>query len=325
MNFQKDVLLKNYSTFKIGGLAKFFCEARTLEELKEALDWAKKNKQRFFVLGGGSNVLFMDKGFEGLVVKITNHELGIMNHEDEKDQRKDTVCVRCGAGVNLMELVNFSIEKGLSGLEWAAGIPGMVGGAVRGNAGAFGGEMKDCLKKVRAICLDNYAGGESLELSEFDNSRCGFGYRDSFFKKQGNFIIWDCEFELGKGDAQRSKELVRDILGKRKQNQPQLGEFPSLGSVFKNPTAEEKIRKQFERDKNVQCRGDKVPAGWLIEQCDLKEKRIGDAMVSPIQANFIVNMSQASSEDVLILLSLIKMKVRNEFGVQLEEEIQMVL
>jgi UDP-N-acetylmuramate dehydrogenase len=315
MEIKKNIQLKEYSTFQIGGPAKFFCEAGTLDELKEALNWAKEKKQRTYVMGGGSNALFMDKGFDGLVIKILNRQL----------EMKDEKTILAGAGVVFMELVNFSVKNGLTGLEWATGIPGFVGGALRGNAGAFGGEMKDCVKKIRALHIDNGVAAKELELSEFDNAQCEFEYRNSFFKKLENLVIWDCEIELEKGDMQKSKESMHDILQKRKQNQPQLGQFPSLGSVFKNPVASEKVRKQFEEDKNVQCQADKVPAGWLIEQCDLKEKMIGGAMVSPIQANFIVNMGNATSEDVLILLSLIKMKVRNEQGVQLEEEIQIVI
>jgi UDP-N-acetylmuramate dehydrogenase len=314
MEIKKNIQLKEHSTFRIGGPAKFFCEAGTIDELREALAWAKEKNERTYVLGGGSNALFMDNGFDGLVIKIFNKQL----------EMKDKETILVGAGVVLMELVNFSVENELTGLEWAAGIPGLVGGALRGNAGAFNGEMKECVTKVRAIRIVDGSTAD-LELEEYNHAQCEFEYRNSLFKKQEGYVVWNCEIELGGGDVEKSKELIKDILDKRKQKQPQLGEFPSLGSVFKNPIVNEDLRKQFEEDKNIQCRADKVPAGWLIEQCDLKEKRVGDAMVSPLQANFIVNMGEARAEDVLILISLIKMKVRNEQGVQLEEEIQIVL
>ncbi len=319
MEIQKNIQLKEHSTFKIGGPAKFFCKVKTIDELKEALLWATKDKQRIFILGGGSNVLFMDKGFDGLVIKLENDEIEII------DEGSEIVTVRCEAGAMLSDLVKFSVENGLTGFEWAAGIPGMVGGALRGNAGAFTGEMKDCVKNVRALILGENANIDETQLLEIDNKKCKFGYRSSIFKKEGGSIIWDCVLELKKGDVRRSEQEIQAYLKRRKIKQPSLSEYPSAGSVFKNPKANEKLQKQFKEDKNVRCRANKVPAGWLIEQCDLKEKKIGGAMVSPKQANFVVNAGEATSEDVLILLSLIKMKVRNQHKVQLEEETQIVM
>lgn len=319
MNIQKNVLLKNHSTFKIGGPAKFFYEVETLDELKKAFSWANENKQRTFILGGGSNVLFMDKGFDGLVIKLKNNAIEIV------DESGGIVTVQCDAGVMLSDLVKFSIEKGLTGLEWAAGIPGMVGGALRGNAGAFTGEIKDCVKSVRALKLDEGAKLDETRLYEFDNKKCEFEYRNSVFKKNDGNIVWDCMLELRKGNTERSKQEAQDYIERREVKQPSLDQFPSAGSIFKNPFANEELQKQFEEDKNVRCRANKVPAGWLIEQCDLKEKRIGGAMISSKQANFVVNMGEATAEDVLILLSLIKMKVRNQHKVQLEEEAQIVM
>lgn len=319
MDIQKDVSLKNHATFKIGGPAKFFCEVKTLDELKEALLWANKNKQRIFILGGGSNVLFMDKGFDGLVIKLRNDAVEIV------DESNGIVTVRCESGAMLSDLVRFSVKNELTGLEWAAGIPGMVGGALRGNAGAFTGEIRDCVKSVRALKSGEGAKLHQTQLCEFDNKKCEFEYRSSVFKKSDGNIVWDCVLELRKGDAELSKQEVQDYIKRRKAKQPPLDEYPSAGSIFKNPVANEKLQKQFEEDKNVRCRANKIPAGWLIEQCDLKEKKIGNAMVSPKQANFVVNMGEATAEDVLILLSLIKMKVRNQHNVQLEEEMQIVM
>ncbi|MEA2006784.1 MAG: UDP-N-acetylmuramate dehydrogenase [Patescibacteria group bacterium] len=316
MEIKKNIQLKDYSTFKIGGPAKFFCEVRTIEDLSEALTWARENKQRFFILGGGSNILFMDKGFDGLVVKVNNEEIKIVSSNE------NGVIVSCGAGAKFSNLVKFSLENKLSGLEWAIGVPGEVGGAVRGNAGCFGGEMKDVVKKVEVLKIEK---GEKEKKVALSNQECKFDYRNSIFKMDPSFVIWDCELELKKGDINKSKKEIHEIIKKRKERQPALSEFPSIGSVFKNPKANQDVIRQFEEDNNVKCRGDKVPAGWIIEQCDLKKKRIGGAMLSDQQANFILNMGNATADDVLILISLVKMKVRNKFNVQLEEEAQIVM
>ena len=314
MKIKKNIQLKEYSTFKIGGPSKYFCEIGELKDLEEAVNWSKKNKQRIFVFGGGSNILFMDKGFDGLAAKLSNNSIEIKNQDDEQ------VVVEVGAGVKLSNLVKFSIENSLTGVEWAAGIPGTVGGAIRGNAGAFGGQMKDSVVNVTAVKI-----AKDLKKKEFNNKACEFDYRDSLFKKDKDLVIWESEFKLKKGKKDEIQKTFNEIIQKRKEKQPSLSEFPSAGSIFKNPVVKEAIRRQFEEDKNIECHSDKVPAGWLIEQCDSKEKRIGDAMVSPLQANFIVNMGDAKAEDVLILISFIKMKVRNEQGIQLEEEIQIVI
>jgi UDP-N-acetylmuramate dehydrogenase len=329
LNLQKNVLLKNYSTFKIGGSTKYFCACEKIEEIEEALKWADDNNQKFFILGGGSNVLFGDKGFDGLVIKI----------ENKKTDVKGTDII-CGAGVKLSRLLPLSMENNLVGLEWAAGIPGTVGGAVRGNAGAFGGEMSDVVQNINVLKISNFpaspAGrqfpisnknskGEKskLQITNYKLQNCQFGYRESVFKQDKNLIIWEVELELQKGDKKISKEKIGEILLKRKENQPL--EYPSVGSIFKNPVVNKNIIEQFEKDTGKKCKDDKVPVGWLIESCGLKGKKIGGAQVSEKHANFIINNGNATAEDVIILISLIKQKVRRHFNVQLREEIEIVI
>ncbi len=317
MEIKKDIPLKEYSTFKIGGPAKFFCKVKNLDELEEAMEWAKKKNQKVFVLGGGSNVLFSDDGFDGLVIKIANDEMKKVKSEGEKE------LILCAAGVPLAKIVNYSLKKGLSGLEWAIGIPGTIGGAIRGNAGAFGGEMKNSVKSVRCIELD-ISKKSTGKLQEFEKEDCCFDYRNSVFKQSGNLLIWDCILNFEKKDVGKLQEEVQELISKRREKQPELMQYPSAGSVFKNPVASKKAREEFEKDKEIKCKDEKIPAGWLIERCGLKGHKIGDAMVSDKQANFIVNTGEATAEDVAILISLIKTKVRNQFGLQLEEEIQIV-
>ncbi|HHX58271.1 MAG TPA: UDP-N-acetylmuramate dehydrogenase [Candidatus Moranbacteria bacterium] len=308
MRIQEQVLLKQHCTFRVGGPAKFFVEVTSLDELREAIGWAKKNQEKIFLLGGGSNVLFMDSGFSGLVIKLKN--LGCELKGDFK--------IECQAGELLGGLVRKSLEVGCSGMEWAAGIPGTIGGAIRGNAGAFGKEIKDVVILVEAFKIV----GDHLEVQKYTTKECKFDYRNSLFKETEDLIIWRAEFKLEPGNKEDSLREVREILNRRKNSHP-AGAM-SAGSMFKNPLAPKKVVKLFEEDKQTISRGGKVPAGWLIEQCNLKGKRIGGAEVSQQQANFIVNTGNATSEEIMILLSLIKTKARNQFGVKLEEEVQIV-
>jgi len=307
MKLQKGVLLKNYSTFKIGGSAKFFCAITAREEVKEVVEWAKNNNEKIFVLGGGSNILFGSNGFNGLVIKIENSEL--KKKEDE---------IICGAGVRLSELVLFSIENNLSGLEWAVGIPGTVGGAIRGNAGAFGSNMADAIWQVNGLKIND----GKIEEIELDNKECKFSYRSSLFKEDKKLLIREVFLKLEKGERNKGKKITGKFLHKRKRTQPME---PSAGSVFQNPVVSPEIIKEFENDRQMECRDNKVPAGWLIEQCDLRGKKIGGAQVSEKHANFIINTGEATAEDVIMLISIIKQKVRLNFGVQLREEIEIVV
>ncbi len=325
MKIEENIPLKDYSTFRIGGPAKYFCNCEKMEELKEALNWAQEKKQRVFILGGGSNILFSDKGFDGLVVRIMNHELRLMNNHktlsnlSSKKMETEGVKIVCGAGVSLAKLVNFARKNGLSGLEWAAGIPGTAGGAVRGNAGAFGEEMADSVEKIKILRTEV----DNLEITELSKTECRFGYRDSVLKQERDFIIWEIKLELAKGNESEIGKKMQAILTKRKSKQP--SKYPSAGSVFKNPKVSPELAEKFEQDTGLECKNDRVPAGWLIESCGLKGKKIGGAKISEKQANFIINLGEASTEDVIILMSLVKQKVRNQFGVQLQEEIEIVL
>ncbi len=318
MKIGREILLANHCTFGIGGPAKYFCEASELREMAEALAWAEEHRQPVFILGGGSNVLFSDRGFDGLVIGIRNVDLRVREGGAGGEGCSEYL-VECGAGASLGALVDFSAERGLTGLEWAAGIPGTVGGAIRGNAGAFGREIKDILLRVRAIDRR-----PPNAIAVVENGECEFGYRSSIFKKSGNQIVWDALFRLGKGDRCRVREQIGEVLAGRAEKHPSLECFPSAGSVFMNPSVSRELAELFEKAKNVACRGGKAPAGWLIDRCGLIGRRIGGAMVSEKQANFIVNMGGATAEDVLLLIGAIKQEVRETFRVELEEEIEIV-
>ena len=307
IEIKKNIDLAPLTTLRVGGKADFLIEARSQEELKEALEFARKNKLKIFILAGGSNVLINDEGWRGLVIRIKLDKISL---EGEK--------IICEAGANLAKLVNFSIEQNLTGLEWAAGIPGTVGGAIRGNAGAFGGEMKDSVVKVNFIDLSK----EKAELGELSGEDCQFGYRDSVFKRSGNLIIVSVELIFSQGEEVKSLMMAQDFIRKRAANQP-VG-F-SAGSFFKNPTVTDlEIIEKFEHDQEKKIRGDRLPAGWFIQDLGLKGKKIGGAQVSEKHANFIINTGQAKAEDFIILSSFLKQKVRDSFGVQLEEEVSQI-
>jgi len=314
MKIEKNVLLKNYTTFKIGGPAKFFAKVSSLEELEEAISWAREKKERHYVLGGGSNVLFLDSGFDGLVIRLENDFIA-------KEEKEGKIIVKVGAGTSLAKLVDFAAKEGLTGLEWATGIPGTVGGAVVGNAGAFGKEMKDLVKRVEAVFWEKE---DSLERRIFNNEQCQFGYRKSFFKSNKKAIVWEVQLEFLLGNKEEIKKEMESVLRKRKEKQPSLAQFPSAGSIFKNPEVPQWIIELFENDKEIKCKDKRVPAGWIIERCRLKGKRVGGAMFSPLQANFIVNCGNATAEDVIILISFAKVRARNFFKIRLYEEIEIV-
>jgi UDP-N-acetylmuramate dehydrogenase len=315
MEIKEKISLKEYSTFRIGGEAEFFCVVKEQKDLIDAIDFAKRNNLEIFFLGGGSNILFPSGGFSGLVVKIENELLKIAKEFGNK------TIINCGAGVSFNKLASFAVKNSLTGLEWATGIPGTVGGAIRGNAGAYGKEIKENVFQVFAIDTKD----KELKVHQVDLSTCGFEYRSSAFKENSDLLVWEVELELEKGDAERIKQTTKEIIQKRNGGQPSVGLFPSVGCIFKNPVVEREVIEKFEFDSEQKSRENKVPAGWLIDRCDLKGERIGDAMVDKKQANFIVNMGNATSEDVIILMSLIKMKVRNKFNVQLEEEVKILI
>ena len=303
---QTDVPLSKYTTFKIGGLAKYFFVAQDNEELVRAVTFAKKLKIPSYILGGASNVLISDQGFNGLI--IINQAKDIIFKKENR--------VVADAGVNLMELVNKTAAEGLTGLEWAAGIPGTVGGAVRGNAGAYRGQIADNLIGVEVM-----RGSKQFIL---DKKNCGFGYRDSVFKHNNDVII-SAEFQFETGDKEKVQSRIKEILVERKLKQPL--EFPSAGSIFTNVFITNQNQDAVNKLNNLPpeyLEYKKIPAAWLIEQLDLKGKTIGGAQVSDKHANFIINLGKATANDVIQLISLVKMKVRNTYGIELMEEIEYV-
>jgi len=286
VKFQENISLAQYTSFKIGGPAKYFFIAKNKEDLIEVIKKAKKTKLTIFILGGGSNILARDKGYNGLVIKIQNSEIRIENYNIQTD-----------AGVSLGKLVGLAREKSLAGLEWAAGIPGTVGGAIYGNAKAFKNRMSDIVKSVEVL------NKKTLEIKTLTTDQCGFSKKNSIFKHNKDLIILSVNLELKKGDEDQIRQTIKEHLEFRKKNQPL--KFPSAGSIFVNQDGRSASSK-------------------LIDQAGLKGIRIGDAQVSEKHAGFIINLGNAKSGDILELIKIIQEKVKEKFNTDLEPEIQII-
>lgn len=288
--------------FRIGGPARWFVEAKTEEELAKALAIAAGAGVPAFVLGGGTNVLVADAGFDGLVVQVALRSFLV-----------DGTTVTVGAGVMSSALARATADAGLAGLEWAVSLPGTVGGAIRGNAGCFGGEMRDALISVRVL--------RRALIFDLPAAQLGFGYRASVFKKNDDVIL-SATFALRPGDAAALKKQMDEHLAARKESQPM--NVGSAGCVFKNfeIVSDADAARLVPEVPPDMLAARRVSAGWLVEQADLKGKNIGQAQFSPVHGNFIVNQGGATADEVLQLIALAKTRVRDRFGIQLQEEIE---
>ena len=285
-SYVENASMKDYTTFKTGGNCPLLISPNSVTALSEILKECKNSKIPYTILGNGSNVLVTDDGINGIVIHIADdlNKITLLNE----------TTIFCEAGVKLGTLCNFALENSLTGLEFAFGIPGSVGGAIFMNAGAYGGEMKDVVDKVYHV--DNN-GDSGMILGD----NLAFGYRTSVYEHNG-YIITGAEFTLSKGTKSEIKEKMSELLGRRKDKQPL--EYPSAGSTFKRPEG--------------------YFAGALIEECNLKGKQIGGAKVSEKHAGFIINYNNATSSDVLKLIDFVKETVKNEKGVTLTPEVRIL-
>jgi len=286
IDIKENELLKNHSTFRIGGLARYFTVVKTKEEILEAINFAKEKNLPYFVFGGGSNILFRDEGYDGIAIKISNLGFRISNFG-----------VIVGAGVLFSQAIVKSVEAGFSGLEWGAGIPGTIGGCVAGNCGAYGHSISESVEKVFTL------------EKEYSKKECEFKYRGSRFKKkESREVILEVKLKLRTANKEKIKEEIKKILIDRKEKNPP---YPSIGCIFKN------FKSQNANLKTITARS-------LIEECGLKGKRIGDAQISEQHSNFIINLGNAKAQDVLELINLCKQKVKRKFSLDLEEEIVII-
>jgi UDP-N-acetylmuramate dehydrogenase len=320
--FKENVPLSKFSNYKIGGPARFFFAPKNEKEVIWALKEARAKKLKVFVLGGGTNLLISDEGFDGLVIKPALASI----------KQKANV-ITAGAGASIAQLLNYSISHSLSGLEWAGGLPGTLGGAIRGNAGCFGGEMKDNILSVRSINV------KTMKIVEHTAKACRFNYRDSIFKQRdGSEIILSATLHMEKGNTKEIRAAIQEKQEYRKKNHPI--EYPNIGSIFKNVplllvcrTDSAKYKAALKNNK-LEFRGSEfsvktdpfpvISAAKLISESGLRAVSSGGAMISPKHTNFIVNTLGAEAADVHNLIVLAKAEVSRQFGVELEEEIQRV-
>jgi len=304
---KRNILLADYTTYKIGGSAKYFFIAKTKEDLMSAMGFAKRLKLPVFILGGGSNLLVSDKGFNGLVIKIDISEVSFQKNK-----------AFVGAGADLTKLAYMLADTGLSGLEWSAGVPGTVGGAIYGNAQAFGTRISNTVETVEALNL------KTLRLVSLTKKQCQFSLKNSIFKKDKNLIIISAVLKFKKKDINEIKRKIKEFLNYREIHHPI--NFPSAGSTFVNPETvikNKQLLKKFPELNEYNQKGT-IPAGYLISKCNLSGKRMGKAQVSEKHANFIINLGGAKAKDVLKLINLARKEVKKTFGISLQLEVQLV-
>lgn len=283
IEYTVECLMSGHTSFKIGGPADVLIAPDSVDKLKIALDTCNSENIPFMIVGKGSNLLISDEGIDGAVIKISKGLDAISLIDDET--------VLCGAGASLSDLCGFCLKNGLSGLEFAYGIPGSVGGAVYMNAGAYGGEMRDVVTEVQFLTADG-------EIDAYSAGNLNFGYRKSIFSDSDKIIL-SAVFKLKKDNKDAVRSRMEDFMGRRKAKQPL--NFPSAGSTFKRPEG--------------------YFAGALIEESGLKGFSEGGAMVSEKHAGFVINTGNATCSDVTALMQHIVDTVEKKYGVVLEPEV----
>ena len=284
-NIVEDAPMAQETTFRCGGSAALFVTTDSVDDLRYALSVIRAFGAKWMILGNGSNVLFKDSGYDGVVIKLGKDFSGVA---------VDGCKVYAGAAALLSFVSKLAASKGLTGLEFASGIPGSLGGGVYMNAGAYGGSISDCIVSVIAVTPDG-------EIYKYEKDELELSYRHSRFMDSGEIII-DAEFELKEGDPEAIQETMADLARRRKEKQPLS--FPSAGSFFKRPEG--------------------YFAAALIDQAGLKGLSVGDAQVSELHAGFIVNKGNATASEVLELASEVSRTVKEKYGVELEPEVRIV-
>ena len=281
-NVRPEEPLASYTTFRVGGPAKVLVIVENREQLAKIVRYLNLVEWPYFILGNGSNLLVGDKGYRGVVLKLAG---------EFEEVNADGLRVKAGSASLMSKAARSAMEASLTGMEFAAGIPGSIGGGVRMNAGAYGGEMRDIVESVEVMCTD----GTVLEL---DNATMEFGYRSSVLKNRP-FIVLSVTMKLNEGNKEEILAYMNDLAARRREKQPL--EYPSAGSTFKRPEG--------------------YFAGKLIMDAGLRGFQIGGAKVSDKHCGFVVNDGGATASDVLAVISHVKKIVEEQFGVKLETEV----
>ncbi len=280
----EEVLLKNHTTYRVGGKSIMISPSDT-KKLIKVINYLKDNNVNFKVLGNGSNVIFKSNGYNGVIIKLNEF----------KNLKINNTIITVGAGYNLMRLATKTCNLGLAGLDFATGIPGTIGGAVYMNAGAYKSDMGYVVKSIKVLT-------PNLEIKTMYNRELDFHYRSSFLQKNKGYICLEATIQLRKGDRALILDIINDRKKRRLESQPL--EYPSAGSVFRNPEGDY--------------------AGRLIEEIGYKGKSVGGAKVSEKHANFIINAGNATGEDIEKLINEIKEKVKEKYNIELKCEQEIV-
>ncbi len=283
-NVYLDVLYKDISTYKLDGKVKYLVDVDSTECLIKLIKFLREKNVKYKVIGGASNLIFKDLVYDGVFIRLK----GLDKIEITDNQ------IKVGSGVSLMKVALKTCNLGFTGLEFATGIPGSVGGAIYNNAGAYKSDMGYVVYSVVVLTPD-------LEVKVMKNKELNYHYRDSFFKHNDSYVILEAKMLLKRGNKEKILEVIRDRKDRRILSQPL--EYPSAGSVFRNP--------------------DNIPAGKIIEDIGFKGKNVGDAYVSEKHANFIINKGKAKGIDVIALTDMIKKEVKEKYDIDLimEQEI----
>lgn len=287
-NIKLDEPMSKHTSFKTGGNAEVFATVKTEKQIQELLKYSKINNIKLYIIGNGSNLLVSDEGIQGIVAKISFQELNISEQDED-------IIVRVGAGYKVMALAQILKQKGITGFEELSGLPGTIGGANYMNAGAYGKEMKDVIIETKVLNKETNT-IETLKKEEQE-----LKYRSSLFKNK-KYIILETTMKLQKGNTEEIEKKMNEYFTQRKEKQPL--EYPSAGSTFK--------------------RGNGFITAKLIDECGLKGYQIGGAQISEKHAGFIINKDKATTKDILDLIEYTKKKVFEKFGVQIEEEVEII-
>lgn len=284
----QDEPMKKHTTFRIGGTADIYIKATEVEDIKKVIEFVKKNSIPLTVIGNGSNILVQDKGVRGVVLEVAIEKISFQ-------EKEDGMLITASAGSKLSGLSMMCMERALTGLEFAYGIPGTIGGAVRMNAGAHGGQMQDIVVSTTYMDFDG-------NIQTLTNEEQEFNYRESIFSKHHIGIILEAKLKLSYGEQKEIENKMKEYITYRKEKQPS---YPSAGSTFK--------------------RGDGFITAKLIDECGLKGYEIGGAKISELHAGFIINeKKEATSKDILELIAYTKQKVYEKFGKEIELEIEII-
>lgn len=311
---QENISLKEFTNYKIGGPARYFLEFKNTNELLSGLkDWQELSQsftgeaKKIFILGGGTNLLVKDEGFAGLVLRNSISFIDDLGGN----------LYKIGSGTLVSDVNEFAAANSLSGTEWSGGLPGTIGGAVFGNAGAFGGETKDCVVEVESLDL------ASNKVIKRNANECKFGYRTSFFKTDlaQKEIILFVTIKFVPGDSDLIMHEIQEKIDYRQSRQPL--EFPNAGSTFKNVPLENAPTIVVEECRDV-IKTDPfpvIPAAHLINEAGLKGERIGGAEISKKHPNFLINTGNAKASDVLGLINLVKKVIKDKYEIEMEAEV----